>query len=88
MDVRTLVRKKNFSAQPASFKTPRPRISHLLEKMVFQSFFMLMTTQPFWFASSINDCGNVPNFVSATHLAAHLLNLIGGFLLKERFFNI
>jgi len=45
------------------------QIYHLLGNMVFQSFFMLMTTQPFFFASSINDCGNVPNLVSDRPLA-------------------
>ncbi len=32
------------------------------EKMRFQSFFMLMTTHPFFFASSYKVCGNVPDF--------------------------
>ena len=33
-------------------------------KIFFQSFFMLMTTQPFFFASSYRACVNVPTFVS------------------------
>jgi hypothetical protein len=36
--------------------------------MLFQSFFMLMTTQPFCFASSINYWGNVPNLVSGIRI--------------------
>ena len=35
-------------------------------KMCFQSFFMLITAQFRDLASSINDCGNVPTFVSGS----------------------
>ena len=34
------------------------------EKMRFQSFFMLITIQPSFVASSYRLCGNVPTFVS------------------------
>ena len=47
-------------------ETSSARRAHLLSKgkIIFQSFFMLMTDQPFFFASSYSACENVPTFVS------------------------
>ena len=48
-----------------------PCVAHLSPsgKIVFQSFFMLITTQPRCFASSMSACVNVPTFVSGRPLA-------------------
>jgi hypothetical protein len=37
------------------------------EKVRFQSFFMLITVQPSFFASSYSACVKVPTFVSGSH---------------------
>ena len=37
-------------------------------KMRFQSFFMLITVQPSFFASSNSSCANVPTLVNKTDL--------------------
>ena len=42
---------------------PRTGTTHLNAKIVFQSFFMLMTVQPFFFAV-VKGLGEVPTFVS------------------------
>jgi hypothetical protein len=57
-----------FYSSQQSFEMPPHHFSSK-EKIRAQSFFMLITIQPFLFASSISDSGKVPNLVSGSPLA-------------------
>ena len=52
-------------------RIPSDGRDHLLSKgkITFQSFFMLMTVQPFFVASSYRACVNVPTLVSGRPVA-------------------